>query len=350
MRIKLSELCYKSIACDVTEDKKHIDLSSEPLILVCGAGLVGSTADDIAKEVAIYRAHKAAPDRHRLRRRGALPRRAAGHQRAGGRARAGLRAVGHGRPPVRLRSRAGHRRAGPAAARGPRGDRAVDRAPRVRATRCSGGCGARTEPIAERFWATLRTGSYDGHLEASTAVRLTSLLRYAAGAAPLEVYQAEFGVIGTPEVLVDDLTAALTRGIEELTRPVDAIKHQAKTVTVGISRSDESLLGSRLVQEVLERRRRSRPPQLPHAEGPRRARSGRRRRQRLHALRHRGRCRERRGPHLHRRSWRAVPRRGVAGRAQPRAARHEAPRRQRPRGAGRTRPRRRPHGRCSCPR
>ncbi|MGH1491300.1 MAG: SIS domain-containing protein, partial [Acidimicrobiales bacterium] len=27
LRIKLSELCYKSIACDVTEDKKHIDLS-----------------------------------------------------------------------------------------------------------------------------------------------------------------------------------------------------------------------------------------------------------------------------------------------------------------------------------
>ena len=41
IRIKLSELCYKSIACDVTEDKKHIDLSSEPLILVCAAGLDG---------------------------------------------------------------------------------------------------------------------------------------------------------------------------------------------------------------------------------------------------------------------------------------------------------------------
>ena len=61
VRIKLSELCYKSIACDVTEDKKHIDLSSEPLILVCAAGLTGSNADDVAKEVAIYRAHKAAP-------------------------------------------------------------------------------------------------------------------------------------------------------------------------------------------------------------------------------------------------------------------------------------------------
>ena len=61
VRIKLSELCYKSIACDVTEDKKHIDLSSEPLILVCAAGLSGSTADDVAKEVAIFRAHKATP-------------------------------------------------------------------------------------------------------------------------------------------------------------------------------------------------------------------------------------------------------------------------------------------------
>ena len=61
VRIKLSELCYKSIACDVTEDKKHIDLSSEPLILVCAAGLVGGTADDVAKEVAIYKAHKATP-------------------------------------------------------------------------------------------------------------------------------------------------------------------------------------------------------------------------------------------------------------------------------------------------
>ncbi|MGH9274236.1 MAG: SIS domain-containing protein, partial [Acidimicrobiales bacterium] len=61
LRIKLSELCYRSIACDATEDKKHIDLSCEPLILVCAAGLVGSTADDVAKEVAIYRAHKASP-------------------------------------------------------------------------------------------------------------------------------------------------------------------------------------------------------------------------------------------------------------------------------------------------
>ncbi|MEM9712091.1 MAG: SIS domain-containing protein, partial [Actinomycetota bacterium] len=61
VRIKLSELCYKAIPSDATEDKKHIDLSSEPMILVCAAGLFGSTADDVAKEVAIFRAHKAVP-------------------------------------------------------------------------------------------------------------------------------------------------------------------------------------------------------------------------------------------------------------------------------------------------
>ena len=38
IRIKLSELCYKTISSDFIEDKKHIDLSSEPLIIVCAAG------------------------------------------------------------------------------------------------------------------------------------------------------------------------------------------------------------------------------------------------------------------------------------------------------------------------
>jgi glucosamine--fructose-6-phosphate aminotransferase (isomerizing) len=55
----------------------------------------------------------------------------------------------------------------------------------------------------------------------------------------------------SPAVLLDDLTDALTRAIDELTRPIDAIKHQAKTVTVGISRSDEGLMDRVLVQSVV---------------------------------------------------------------------------------------------------
>jgi glucosamine--fructose-6-phosphate aminotransferase (isomerizing) len=69
---------------------------------------------------------------------------------------------------------------------------------------------------------------------------------------PVEAHQFETGKVGSPALVVDDLTMALTRAIEELTRPIDAIKHQAKTVTVGISRSDEGILDRPLVQAVLD--------------------------------------------------------------------------------------------------
>jgi glucosamine--fructose-6-phosphate aminotransferase (isomerizing) len=106
-------------------------------------------------------------------------------------------------------------------------------------------------PHAARFFDGLRAGSYNGHLEASTAAKLSALLRFATNTVPIESYQTEFGKVGTPGVVVDDLALALTAAIEELTRPVDAIKHQAKTVTVGISRADESLLQAPLIQDVL---------------------------------------------------------------------------------------------------
>ena len=103
----------------------------------------------------------------------------------------GLRAVGHGRPPVQLRGRAGHRRAGPPAARRPgrhRGGALVGpRRPATTATTCSTGCGPALEPLAARFFDGLRTGDYDGQLEASTAVRLASQLRYALEDLPARV-------------------------------------------------------------------------------------------------------------------------------------------------------------------
>ena len=77
-------------------------------------------------------------------------------------------------------------------------------------------------------------------------------MRYATGLVPLEAYEVEHGRAGSPVALIEDLTSALTAGIEELTRPVDAIKHQAKTVTVGISRSDEGLLQVPLVAATLD--------------------------------------------------------------------------------------------------
>jgi glucosamine--fructose-6-phosphate aminotransferase (isomerizing) len=252
IRIKLSELCYKSIACDVTEDKKHIDLSSEPLILVCAAGLVGSTADDVAKEVAIFRAHKAAP----------VVIATEGEERF--RAAPVVITVPRVEPRLAfvLAAMVGHLFGYEAAlaidalARPLREARdAIERAVGLGAPEPEALLAQLREaliPLAQRFSVGLRTGSYDGHLEASTAVRLVNRFRDVTSDAPLEVYQRESGRIATTSGLVDDLTSALTRGIEELTRPVDAIKHQAKTVTVGISRSDEAVLDRPLVRAVLD--------------------------------------------------------------------------------------------------
>jgi glucosamine--fructose-6-phosphate aminotransferase (isomerizing) len=104
---------------------------------------------------------------------------------------------------------------------------------------------------ARAFQEGLRSGAYNGALEAGTAVELASVLRYATRALPLELYELDHGRVGTPGVVVEDLAAALTRAIDELTRPVDAIRHQAKTVTVGISRSEEELFRAPLVAAAL---------------------------------------------------------------------------------------------------
>lgn len=252
VRIKLSELCYKAIACDGTEDKKHIDLSSEPMILVCAAGLQGSTADDVAKEVAIYRAHKAAP----------VVVATEGEERFS----AALQVIAvpevHPRLAFILSAMVGHLFGYEAAlaidaqARPLREARAaIDSAV---ATGLPGdgeslleGLRPLLTTLAARYFDGLRNGDYNGHLEASSAVRLATVWRFALGSVPLESYQVEYGKVGTPAVVLEDLVAALTSAIDELTRPVDAIKHQAKTVTVGISRSDETLMQVPLVKEVL---------------------------------------------------------------------------------------------------
>ncbi|HEX5586520.1 MAG TPA: SIS domain-containing protein [Acidimicrobiia bacterium] len=246
LRIKLSELCYRSISSDIAEDKKHIDLCTEPLILVCAAGLDGSNADDVAKEVAYHRAHRAAP----------------------------IVIANHGEdrftsavevihvPPVHvelgfvLSAMAGHLFGYEAAL-------VIDTSAHpLREARAAVQDAAGADDVlvalaaalaapARRFLDALRVGSYDGNLDASTAVRIASLLRYALGIVPLDLYEIDHGKVGTPAVLVDDLTVALTGGIDELTRTIDTIKHQAKTVTVGISRADEELLQVALVRSVL---------------------------------------------------------------------------------------------------
>ena len=257
IRIKLSELCYKSIASDVIEDKKHIDLSSEPMILVCANGITGSTIDDIAKEIAIFRAHKAAPivitDSKPSKFPDALD----------------VIPVPSTHPYLAfvLATMAGHLFGYEAAcsidsqAQPLRIAHAViEKLTNDRLTAHSvlpndevfNHLREDIRKVSNFFFDELRNGRLNGHLEASTSVRLASLLRYSLGEIPLDLYQIEFGRVGTPSLVIDELAKALVLAIEELTRPVDAIKHQAKTVTVGISRSDENLLDVPLVKRVLE--------------------------------------------------------------------------------------------------
>ena len=248
IRIKLSELCYKAIPCDVTEDKKHIDLSSEPLILICAAGLSGSNADDVAKEVAIFSAHKAAP----------IVIATEGEERFN----AALSVISvpetHESLAFILSTMVGHLFGYEAAlaidesARPLREVRgAIEDAVETSTEGWFKDFSKQVKPLAANFFEELFKGTYNGHLEASTAIQVSTLLRFASQQIPLDLYQAEFDKVGTPGIVVEDLALVLTTAIEELTRPIDAIKHQAKTVTVGISRADESLLQSMLTTEVL---------------------------------------------------------------------------------------------------
>ncbi len=254
IRIKLSELCYKSIACDATEDKKHIDLSSEPLILVCAAGLAGSTVDDVSKEVAIYRAHKACPivianvDETRFDAAVdliAVPKvstaldyvlaAVVGHLFGYSAARA-IDAQAH--PLREIRTEIEHLASAQSTQQG---------------SNLLAELSSRIQSSSQRYLAGLEEGSYDGHLEASAASELSLLLHFASGVLPLDAFAALKGRAGSPAIVVEELGESLSRAIDQLTRPIDAIKHQAKTVTVGISRTDEALLMVPLVRSTLER-------------------------------------------------------------------------------------------------
>lgn len=249
LRIKLSELCYKSIACDITEDKKHIDLSAEPMILVCATGLTGANAVDVAKEVAIYQAHKATAIVIATE---GVPFDAA----------AALVTVPALHPVLDfvLSTVAGHLFGYEAALAIDAQGRLMRSARAVLDDLLAGDLPEDTlqselaiglaQPAAAIF-AELRTGALDGHLQPSTAVRLASLLQYGTGLLPLDSLEVESGRPMPPSAMAADLLGALTAAVDELTRPIDAVKHQAKTVTVGISRTEDTFADNAFVGAVL---------------------------------------------------------------------------------------------------
>jgi len=221
VRIKLSELCYKSIPCDVTEDKKHIDLSTEPLTLVMASDLPEMVVMDTVKEVTIFKAHSGSPivfcaeDEDRFD------------------------AVAE----------------------------ATIKVPRV-----GGGLDFLLETVAGHWWGIAAAKAIDAHAKPFRTARtmlgemvedptkwdrkaiLTQLNkcvdRIASGATdsalPARVASAlanymlwlvnQSSDIRVSEARLADILTVLNKAIEEMTRPIDTIRHQAKTVTVGISR------------------------------------------------------------------------------------------------------------------
>ncbi|HTY22096.1 MAG TPA: SIS domain-containing protein [Desulfomonilaceae bacterium] len=226
IRIKLSELCYKSIPCDFTEDKKHIDLSTEPLTIVVANDLAEQLVQDTAKEVAIFKAHNGRP----------LVFCARGEKRFHDHAEmfVELPSVGAGLGFV-LATVAGHLWGFYAA-------KAIDsRADELRKVRSllsqelENPELVNSEMLASRLHSVLNLmaqGEMNAALPASTV-------------AALSVYMSRLGVssngreIGRSEL--EEGINLLNRAIEEMTRPIDTIRHQAKTVTVGISRPQEIL-------------------------------------------------------------------------------------------------------------
>ena len=248
IRIKLSELCYKTISSDIVENKKHIDLSAEPLILVCASGNPQPVMEDVIKDVAIFKAHNAAvivfadegDDRFDKIADAVIPIPVATYP-----------------LPVILNTMAGHLWGYYAA-------RAIDEEAQIFRefrSRLSTELKQRTQKklsifdmiadvsfrrIINEFYLLFNAYSLSGAfgvLGGKTIANLLLLLKYASGKLPLQDIRQEFK--GEEDLVspFDLLDVTLGTAIDELARPIDAIRHQAKTVTVGTSRKEKELKG-----------------------------------------------------------------------------------------------------------
>jgi glucosamine--fructose-6-phosphate aminotransferase (isomerizing) len=249
IRIKLSELCYKTISSDYVEDKKHIDLSSEPLIIVCAAGSRSTVIGDIIKDTAIFKAHKATP----------------------------VVIVNEGEdrfnpyaadvfhvPPVEehlapiLNTLVGHIWGYYAALSINEGSRILYRFQKdlqnsIKAHAAEGldvyeivlekTFQEKVAHFDKAFRIQKAKNQFPAAIGLDVTSDLTLLLKYLSGRLPVSDFELDFSQKGTAANMLNTMFNCLGRAINYLARPVDAIKHQAKTVTVGTSRIRERLEG-----------------------------------------------------------------------------------------------------------
>ena len=247
IRIKLSELCYKTISSDYVEDKKHIDLSSEPLIIVCAAGTPATVVGDIIKDTAIFKAHKATPvvivdegdDRFDPYAVNVFQ----------------VPAVTSHLAPI-LNTLAGHLWGYYAALAINNGSGFLHRfREQIQATVdqfAADGLDVYEVVLEKRFreqiaqfYTQFRQKQKAGELPTVIhhAADLLLLLKYLSGRLPVSDFELDFELKGTALNMLNSLFRYLGESINGMSRPVDAIKHQAKTVTVGTSRISEKIEG-----------------------------------------------------------------------------------------------------------
>ena len=249
IRIKLSELCYKTISSDFVEDKKHIDLSSEPLIIVCAAGTRNTVIGDIIKDTAIFKAHKATPivivdegeDRFDPYAESVfqVPR------------------VSEHFAPI-LNTLVGHVWGYYAALAINEGSQLLygfqDEIKNTIDEFSAGGLDVYEiileQPFREKiagfyneFRAKRAAGKFPVAIGLDVSSDLTLLLKYLAGRLPVSDFDLDFNLKGTAVNMLNTLFGCLAESIRIMARPVDAIKHQAKTVTVGTSRITDRVEG-----------------------------------------------------------------------------------------------------------
>jgi glucosamine--fructose-6-phosphate aminotransferase (isomerizing) len=249
IRIKLSELCYKTISTDFVEDKKHIDLSAEPLIIVCAAGTRDAVLSDIIKDTAIFKAHKATPVVIATEGETRFEQYADDvfH----------VPAVSEHLAPI-LNTLVGHIWGYFAALAFNEGSLFMYNfqtdLQKTLDEYTTGGLDL-YEILLEKtfrekivtFYNDFRRKKSQNHFPAAmglqAAANITLLLKYLAGKLPVGDFEIDFGTKGTPSQMLNHLFRGLGECINAMARPVDAIKHQAKTVTVGTSRLSEKLEG-----------------------------------------------------------------------------------------------------------
>ncbi len=249
IRIKLSELCYKTISSDYIEDKKHIDLSSEPLIIICAAGTRESVLKDIIKDTAIFKAHKATPvvittqDENRFDPYAIdvfkIPE-----------TREHLAPV--------LNTLVGHLWGYYAALSFNEGSEFMYNA-RMELQEILDEYTAvghdlyevllekkfreKVAHFSNDFSKKRKNHGFPPALGMHTSGNLILLLKYLSGRLPVSDFEIDFEIKGTPANMLNAFYENIGHAINAMARPVDAIKHQAKTVTVGTSRVAETFEG-----------------------------------------------------------------------------------------------------------